>query len=87
VTEQDRDPADLGYEEARDELVEIVRRLEAGAVSLEESLRLWERGETLAARCEGWLTGARARLDAAVTAGTATAPGTHPRPGPDGSAG
>jgi exodeoxyribonuclease VII small subunit len=57
--------ADLGYEEARDQLVEVVRRLEAGGVTLEESLALWERGEALAARCEQWLAGARARVEAA----------------------
>lgn len=61
-----RDVQDLGYEQARDELVEVVRRLEAGSASLEESLRLWERGEALAGRCEQWLEGARARLDAAM---------------------
>jgi exodeoxyribonuclease VII small subunit len=54
----------LGYEQARDELVEVVRRLENGGVGLEESLALWERGEALAAICEQWLAGARARLDA-----------------------
>jgi exodeoxyribonuclease VII small subunit len=59
----------LGYEQARDELVDVVRRLEAGGASLEESLRLWERGEALADRCEQWLAGARARLDAALDAG------------------
>jgi exodeoxyribonuclease VII small subunit len=53
-----------GYEQARDELVEVVRRLEAGGTGLEESLALWERGEALAAVCEQWLAGARARLDA-----------------------
>lgn len=56
-------PQALGYEQARDELVEVVRRLEAGSASLEDSLRLWERGEALADRCEQWLVGARARLD------------------------
>ena len=55
----------LGYEEARDALVDVVRKLEAGGVSLEESLALWERGEALAATCQRWLDGARARLDAA----------------------
>ncbi len=54
----------VGYEQARDELVEVVRRLEAGGVGLEESLVLWERGEALAVICEQWLAGARARLDA-----------------------
>ena len=57
----------IGYEQARDELVEIVRRLEAGSATLEESLALWERGEALAATCQRWLDGARARLDAART--------------------
>lgn len=56
--------ADLGYEQARDELVDVVRRLEAGSATLEESLQLWERGQALAARCEQWLAGARARVDA-----------------------
>ena len=65
------DPTTLGYEQARDELVDVVRRLEAGGATLEESLALWERGEALAARCEEWLAGARARLDA--RSGSATA--------------
>jgi exodeoxyribonuclease VII small subunit len=64
----------LGYEQARDELVEVVRRLEAGGATLEESLALWERGEQLAAICQQWLDGARARLAAAGDAGTEPAP-------------
>ncbi|MFM6982271.1 MAG: exodeoxyribonuclease VII small subunit [Microbacteriaceae bacterium] len=55
----------LTYEQARDELVVIVQSLEAGTASLDESVSLWERGEALAARCEEWLVGARARLEAA----------------------
>lgn len=58
--------AGLSYEQARDELVEVVRRLEAGAASLEEALTLWERGEALADRCEQALDGARRRLEAAA---------------------
>jgi exodeoxyribonuclease VII small subunit len=57
----------LSYEQARDELISVVNSLEQGSSSLEESLALWERGEALAARCEEWLIGARARLDAART--------------------
>ncbi|MEA5453246.1 exodeoxyribonuclease VII small subunit [Sinomonas sp. JGH33] len=57
--------AELSYEEAREQLVAVVAKLEAGGVSLEESLALWERGEALAQRCEEWLEGARRRLDAA----------------------
>jgi len=55
---------ELTYEAARAELEDVVRRLEAGGTSLEESLALWERGEALAKVCQDWLDGARARLDA-----------------------
>jgi exodeoxyribonuclease VII small subunit len=54
------------YEEAREELVDVVRRLESGGTNLEDSLALWERGERLASICQQWLDGARKRLDAAV---------------------
>jgi exodeoxyribonuclease VII small subunit len=64
------DVAQLSYEQARDELVHVVNELEQGSSSLEQSLALWERGETLARRCEEWLIGAKARLDAARTAAT-----------------
>ena len=56
----------LSYEQARDELAAVVKRLEAGGLTLEQSLELWERGERLAAVCEEWLDGARARLAAAM---------------------
>jgi exodeoxyribonuclease VII small subunit len=70
------DPLDgLEYEQAREELVATVQRLEAGGLTLEESLALWERGEALAAHCQAKLDGARARLDAAVAARDAAAAG------------
>jgi exodeoxyribonuclease VII small subunit len=62
------DIAELSYEQARDELVEVVGKLEQGGISLEDSIGLWERGEALATRCEEWLTGARERLEAAKKA-------------------
>ncbi len=61
----DQQPDDLTYEAAREELIEVVRTLEAGGASLEESLALWERGEHLATLCQQWLDGARERLEAA----------------------
>ena len=61
----------LSYEQARDELTSVVKRLEAGGLSLEQSLDLWERGERLAAICSEWLEGARARLTAAMAANAA----------------
>jgi exodeoxyribonuclease VII small subunit len=65
----------LSYEQARDELASVVKRLEAGGLTLEQSLELWERGERLAAVCGRLLEGARARLSAA----------TADRPGGDGT--
>ncbi len=62
------DVSTLSYEQARDDLVAVVARLEAGGATLEESLALWERGEALAARCQQWLDGARDRLAAAHAA-------------------
>jgi len=64
--------ANPSFEQARDELADVVRRLEAGGTTLEESLALWERGEELATICQRWLDDARTRLDAARgTAGAA----------------
>ena len=56
----------LGYEQARAELLEVVRTLEQGGITLEESLALWERGEQLAQVCQDWLDGARRRLDTVI---------------------
>lgn len=67
------DVQSLSYEAARDELVRVVAELEQGSATLERSLTLWERGESLAARCEEWLVGARARLDAARAASAGAA--------------
>ena len=62
------DPTKLSYEEARNELVQVVADLEAGTATLEETIELWERGEALAARCEEWLVGAKERLNKAKAA-------------------
>jgi exodeoxyribonuclease VII small subunit len=59
---------ELGYEQCRDELVDVVRVLEQGGLDLDASLTLWERGEALAKRCEEHLAGARARIEAALAA-------------------
>lgn len=73
----DAEIAALSYEQARDELVQVVNRLEQGGATLEESIQLWERGEALATRCEEWLLGARKRLEAARTAATSDSDGTQ----------
>ncbi|WP_028050910.1 exodeoxyribonuclease VII small subunit [Cellulomonas sp. URHD0024] len=78
ATTPNADVNELGYEQARDELVSVVARLEAGAQTLEESLVLWERGEALAARCQEWLDGARQRLSAVRTKDTAPADASDP---------
>ena len=59
------DPPSLGYEDARDQLIDVVKQLEGGGLTLEQSIALWERGEKLAEICQTWLDGARARLEAA----------------------
>lgn len=59
--------ATLGYERARDELVNVVKMLEQGGMDLDDSLTLWERGEALAARCEEHLAGARKRVEDALS--------------------
>lgn len=59
---------ELGYEQCRDELIDVVRQLEQGGLDLDASLTLWERGEALARRCEEHLAGARARIEAALAA-------------------
>jgi len=60
--------SELGYEEARDELIEVVERLEHGGLNLDASLKLWERGEELAKCCEEHLAGARKRVEQALAA-------------------
>lgn len=57
--------AELTYEQAKEELQVVVQRLESGGAPLDESLALWERGERLANRCQEWLDGAKAKIDAA----------------------
>ena len=59
---------ELSYEQAREELVAVVQRLESGGAPLAESLALWERGEKLAAICQRWLDGAKATVEAARAA-------------------
>lgn len=60
--------SELGYESARDELIAVVQQLEQGGLDLDESLKLWERGEALAQRCEEHLAGARQRVEEALAA-------------------
>ena len=61
------DPQTMGYEDARDELIDIVRQLESGQAPLEATIALWERGEALAVRCRSILDDAQARLEKAAT--------------------
>ena len=67
------DPVEsLNYEQARDELIEVVRILELGQMGLDESLKYWERGEALAKRCEEHLAGVARRVEAAIQGTTKT---------------
>lgn len=71
-------PSGLSYEQARDQLTEVVRKLESGGLTLEESLELWERGEQLASICAQWLEGARARLAAVMPEQSGSSGGEAP---------
>ncbi|MFT4246148.1 MAG: exodeoxyribonuclease VII small subunit [Micrococcaceae bacterium] len=66
MTETSTDIENLSYEEAREQLVNVVAQLESGQVSLEDSVKLWERGVLLAKRCNQWLEGVKAKVDAAM---------------------
>ncbi|AIU32377.1 MULTISPECIES: exodeoxyribonuclease VII small subunit [Corynebacterium] len=68
----------LSYEQARNELAEIVRILELGQMNLDESLTYWERGEALAKRCEEHLAGAAHRVEQALAQGTEKTAAKHP---------
>lgn len=75
------DPAELTYEQARDELIETVKILELGQMSLDESLKYWERGEALAKRCEVLLDGAQKRVESALGTASPSAGGDETRSG------
>lgn len=66
MAEKKNDIAELSYEQARDELTRVLNELEAGSVTLEDSMKLWERGEALAKHCEALLAGARKKIDATL---------------------
>jgi exodeoxyribonuclease VII small subunit len=66
MSKQGKPVGELGYEQCRDELIEVVRSLEQGGLDLDASLTLWERGEALAKRCEEHLAGARTRIETAL---------------------
>jgi exodeoxyribonuclease VII small subunit len=63
---ENADIESMSYEQARQELTKVISDLEQGSVTLEASMKLWQRGEALAAKCEEWLSGARAKLDEAL---------------------
>ncbi len=67
-TTGDSGVGELSYEQAREELIDIVAKIESGTVPLEESMMLWERGEALAAHCQSKLDAAQAQLDSSTPA-------------------
>ena len=68
----------LTFERALEELETIVRRLEDGKVPLEESVAIYERGESLKRRCEELLRQAEARVDKITTDASGRVTGTEP---------
>ncbi|WP_017605644.1 exodeoxyribonuclease VII small subunit [Nocardiopsis alkaliphila] len=80
MADQKDQAPELSYEESREELNNVVRKLESGGLTLQESLALWERGEELARICERWLEGARAKLAAAMDERRGEGPGGEETP-------
>ena len=72
------DVKSLSFERALEELETIVKRLEDGKVPLEESVSIYERGESLKRRCEELLRQAEARVDKITTDATGKVTGTEP---------
>ena len=66
----------MSYEQARDELRSIVQALETGNAPLEETLRLWQRGEELSRHCQHILQNAQRKVDEAVASGEEEAANT-----------
>jgi exodeoxyribonuclease VII small subunit len=63
VTEAKVDISEMPFEAALAELEGIVDQLERGAVALDESIRLYERGEALKKRCDELLRNAEMRIE------------------------
>ena len=56
----------FGFHTDSDPAIDVVQQLEQGGLDLDASLKLWERGEELARRCEEHLAGARKRVEDAL---------------------
>jgi exodeoxyribonuclease VII small subunit len=63
VTEAKPEISEMPFEAALAELEQIVEQLEKGAVALDESIRLYERGEALKKRCDELLKNAEMRIE------------------------
>lgn len=72
------DISGLGFEAALAELEQIVDRLERGAVPLEESIAIYERGAALKRQCEALLKRAELRVEKIQLAADGTPDGTRP---------
>jgi len=68
----------MSFEQALKALEEVVRRLEGGEVPLDESIDLYERGESLRKHCQARLDAAQARIEKIVAGPDGKAVGTQP---------
>jgi exodeoxyribonuclease VII small subunit len=68
---------EMSFEAALKELESIVSRLEQGAVDLEDSIALYERGQALKGHCDKKLKAAEGRLEKIVQ-GAKGVEGTEP---------
>ena len=78
MTDEGTDLSQMSFEHALKALEDVVRRLETGEVALEESIDLYERGETLRKLCQARLDAAQARIEKIVAGPDGKAVGTEP---------
>ena len=78
MTEAPADIAKLPFEAALAELETIVEKLEKGAVALEESIKIYERGEALKAHCDRLLRNAEMRIEKITLGADGKPTGTEP---------
>ena len=78
MTEAKPDIAAMPFEAALAELERIVEQLEKGAVALDESITLYERGEALKKRCDELLKNAEMRIEKITLAADGGVKGVAP---------
>ena len=78
MDDQGLDLSQMTCDDALKALEDVVRKLATGAVPLDDSISLYERGETLRKHCQARLDAAQARIEKIVAGPDGNAVGTEP---------